>query len=414
MPADTIEAPAAEAAPETATPAPTIGARFRDAFNKLENQQAEAPQKQPEAKPTEVAPEQKKEAAPAKTEAKPARSAIDAALDTEPATPEPAADEDPLKAFPEDAKQKDWKGLRGAASKAFTELNELRAKLSKTSEADPAIVSELRQTLAQRETALKETEARLAEYNDAMTAVNLELHPDFRREYIDGRKALVNDAMAKFKAYDGNPEQLADALSLPAGKRRDEALEQLVGDLSDTAKTKILKIAADVETLDERKQKALSNSQQAYEELERKTLAQRQKEAAAAEEIKTAEFERITREVQKAIPFLRPVDETVEGGKEWNTAINQAKEGAFKLFAPEAEFSSMVTTAIKGMDYDRVTSMLIAERKESAALRAQLAQFDGAQPDIRTNKTPAATAEQKTAFQKYSEALEKGRGNDDL
>lgn len=363
---------------------------------------------EPEAKPSKAAP----------------KSALDAALgDDVPATdkPEPAADEDPLKAFSEE--KPDWKNARALIKKQHGELRELREKAGK-SEADPAIISELstlKQALAERDAALAERDAKLADYNDAMTAVNLELHPDFRREFIDGRKELVQAAASKFKAYGGNPEALSEALSMPEGKRRDAAIEEAlssVDDMSATAKAKILTAVAEVESLDEKRDKRMKEPQQAYEELERRTLAQRQKQQQEAEQLKATEFERITRELQKSVRTLAPVDESFEGGKEWNAQVKEARERGFALLAGDAPFEKIVAAAVKGEDYDRVTSLLMAERKETATLRAQLAELDGAIPDIKGGKAPKKSpldaSLEKSPGDLYNEAMSKlGRTDDD-
>lgn len=415
---------AAVESPETPAAMTPIGDVFANAMAKLQGHPEPKPEiisDTPTESPEPVAAATEKAPAPAKGTVKP-KSAMDAALGEPEAVEKPAevVDDDPLKAYPEDAKTKDFKGLRNVASKAIAELKELRAKVGKT-EAAPAILSELstlKQTLAESKAALAEREAKLAEYNDAMTAINLELHPDFRREFIDGRNELVQSAASKLKSYGGNPEALIEALAMPEGKRRDAAIEDALGDdLGETAKAKILRSISEVEALDERKAKAMKAPQQSYEDLERRTLAQKQKAHEAAEQVKTAEFERIVKDLHKSTPLLSQVDETLEGGKEWNASIRQAREDAFKLFSTEATFDEQVVTSVKGKDYDRVASMLVSTRKELAAARAQLAQFDGAQPDIKGNKAPAksgieATLE-KTPGELYRETMTKLSGQDD-
>lgn len=403
------EAPAAETA---MTPIGEVYAKAMAAQNPPAEPVAEpvveksAPEKPPAEKPTKAAP----------------KSAMDAALDGgEPTKAEPVAEEDPLKEFPLDSKEKNWKGLRGAAEKAFTELKELRAKAGK-SEPDPAILTELstvKATLKEREAALAEREAKLAEYNDAMTALDLKNRPDFRQEFYVERDELVKSAAAKLKNYGGNPEAIVEALEMPEGKRRDAAIEEALAELeTDSAKDKIRRYVSEIEAKDEKRDKALANSQQSFEELERKTIAQRQKQAAESEQVKAAEFDRIARELHKTVPTLAFVDESFADGKEWNAAVRQAQEDAFKLFSPDATYPDMVTTAIQGKDYARVTKLLMAERKETATLRAQLAQFDDSQPVIKGGK-PAAKNARDAALEKspgelYKQTLAQLSGGDDL
>lgn len=386
-------------------------------------QRPAAPSKQETAKPEKAAATEK----PAIAKAAP-KSALDAALGgDEPAeAAEPAAvEEDPLKDFPEDAKSKNWKGLRGAAEKAFAELKELRAKAGKH-EPDPAIAAELQSvkaTLKEREAALAEREAKLAEYNDAMTALDLKNRPDFRKEFYTDRQELVTAAAAKLKNYGGNPDAIIEALELPEGKRRDAAIEEALEALeTDSAKDKVRRYVSEIEAKDEKRDKALANSQQSFEELERKTMAQRQQQAAEAERVKQVEFDRITAELRKTSAMLRPQDESLQDGKEWNTALKEDFAKAFQMLGDDADGREIITTSIKGQRYDRVVGMLTAgrieDRKEIATLRAQLAQFEGAMPDMKGGK-PAAKDPKQAALDKdpgdiFAQQMARATAEDDL
>lgn len=385
-----------EAAVVDAPAVTNVGEAFSAELSRLKTGGTEPAQAAPAAKqPTPAA--EPEPAAPVKATPK---SAMDAALGGEPVTEaetKPPVEDDPLKEFGDAPKPGHWKQAKEKIGKLDAELRELRAKKS---EADPLVTEKLttlETRLKEREAAFAERERELAEYKDAMAALNVELDPQFRREFIDGRKKLVEGAAAKIKNYGGNPEALADALAMPEGKRRDAAIEEALEPLeTDTAKDKVRRYVSEIEALDERRAEKMGNPQQAYEELERKTVAQRQKDAEAAEQLKEAEFERITRDLHKSAPTLGPVDETLEGGKDWNAAIRQAREDARKLFSPDATFPDMVTTAVKGKDYDRVAKLLASAHKEAATLRAQLAQYEGAQPDIRGTKAPAKDSKQAT------------------
>lgn len=413
--AATIEAPA-KTAPVGET---NFGAAFSKAMSGAKPESSSAPER-PAAAP-EKAQEAKPEPKPeAKAPPKP-KSALDALLSGEQITEAPApTDEDPLKEFPEnlDLKARNWAGLRKKADEGWKRAKELEAKLSQP---DPKLAEELtglRASVKEREAALAEMKAKMAEYKDAMTAVNIELDPDYRREFIDGRKALVEGASKRFKDYGGKPEELADVLAMPEGHRRDEAIENLLGELSETGKAKILRAISEVEALDERRNAILAKPQESFEQLQRKHMAEQKQQAEQAESLKQATFEKVSQELAKTIPTLRLADESMDGGKEWNTARAKNNEAALALLGDGLTPEQVVTASIKAADYDRVVTLLMDARKALAEREARLAEFDGAAPDMKGRKAPALTpAEErakKTPGEIFKEAYSQARTGDDF
>lgn len=413
------DAAIADAPADTSQPATTnVGEKAGALFNKIM-----AGEKPAEATPapevtTEATPKPETQKKPEPPTKKPT-SAVDALL-SKPAKPadETPSDDDPLKEFPTDAKEKNFAALRKKAEEGWKRAKELESKLATP---DPKLNEELeslRATVTERESKLKEYDARMAEYKEAMTAVNIELDPDYRREFIDGRKRLVETASSKFKAYGGEPEAFAEALALPEGRRRDEVLETLMESLSDTAKSKVLRTIQDVDSLDEKRAEILKAPQQSFEAIERRRAAEHEEHAQQTAAFIKKEFGRISQSLAASLPTLGLADETLEGGKAWNEARRANDAAALELLGPNATREQYITASIKSSDYDRVVTLLMDARKTLAEQAEQLAEYNGAQPDVRGRTGPKPTPQQeragKTAGAVFTEQMRTARSQDDF
>lgn len=317
-------------------------------------------------------------------------SALEAAMaDQEPAKTEPTTD-DPLKDLPEtlpNENRKDhWAKARAAiktqserAALAEKKAHELETKVSSKQEVPPEILAEKERLAAEN-----------AELRDAITAANVELLPEFRQKYVDGAKALVAKAAEKAKAFGGDAEALADALTMPEGKRRNAAIREAIADIDDTiAQNRISAIISDLDKLNEEAKSEKDNSQVAYQRLTEKQQAQRLAQQQEAETRKAATFDAVTKKLQTEVRTLRFVDPTLQGGEEWNSGVKESLTKAQQLFSETATPEDTVAAAIKGTDYDRVLGLLQTSWGEAAQLRKQLAELEGAQPDVRGGRAPA-------------------------
>lgn len=405
-------------APEVhANPAETnVGDVYSAALEKAQGDTGESPKPKAES-PAAPEPEPAAEPPDPTPPAKPT-SALEAALAEPEKKEEPAADADPLKDLPETLPNQDrgqqWAKARSLIKTLFEHktqaentIAELQSKADKPGQIDPAVTVEIE--------SLKKENARL---RDGITAANVELLPDFQEKYVQQPKALVANALEKAKAYGGDAEALEMALALPEGKRRDAAIHEALGEeFSEIGRTKINNIVAQIDSLREEAGKARENAQQTYE----KSLADRQAERAAQEQEiegrKQATFDAVTKRLQAEVPTLRNVDAALTGGDEWNTGVRQAFEKAQALFGNDAKAEDTVAAAIKGSDYDRVTGLLTASWKENGDLRKQLAELQGAQPDVH-GRTPKPKTSKDALLEQdpgdiYKQTVEKAQGGDD-
>lgn len=369
---------------------------------------------EPKTETPPVTPEPAKEttkepSAPPEPPAKPA-SALEAALAEQP----PAVKEtDPLHEFPEslpNENRKDhWARARAKMASDFEKIanlekarQDLEQKVS-TAKENPELTGKLEKALAEN-----------ASLRDAITAANVELLPEFRAKYIDGRNALVARAQEKIKAYGGNAEDLKDALAMPEGRRRDEAIRDAMGEeMQDLARTKINTIIAEIDKLSDEAQAARADSQQSYERLTARQKEQLAAQQQESETRKAATFESVKKRLQSSVGTLRTVDPALTGAEDWNAGVNGAFDRAPKLFDPDASPEKTVEIAIKGEDYDRVAGLLADAWKQNAEMKKQLAEFGSVQPDARGGKAPAPKDSDKPVAEKYEDALGKIQNRED-
>lgn len=371
-------APAVETIPEVhASPAETpVGDVYEAALAKDRGEEPKKPVKP--AKAPEAKVDDKTTPGATKEPTAPA-SALEAALETRPAEAKPEVQADPLAEF--DEKKPNWARAREVMKKQSEEAKALRDQLATAAKPDPEASKETESLKAELARIAKEN----AEYKDAMVALNIELEPTFRREFIDGRKELVGKAAAKLNAYGGKASDIEDALTLPEGRRRDEAIKEAMGDLDDVARNKILVIVTQIEDLDERRASVQKDPQQTWEQLEQK----RAEEGRKAQEQHEAQKQEVFESTKKLLPaILRHVDPSLPDAEKWNSGITAAYERAQQMISPGADMKEVFVTAFKGSDYDRVTGLLTESRTELKTARAQLSEYEASEPDVKGRGKP--------------------------
>lgn len=200
------------------------------------------------------------------------------------------------------------------------------------------------------------------------------------------------------KTYGGNEEALTEALALPEGRRRDEAIEAaLPDDLNETAKAKIMRAVAEVEALDEKRAALISNPHTSLEEYQRRHSAQQQAAMEQAEAVKKSTFEAVAKELAASMPTLGFADETLDGGKEWNATRAANNAAALALLGNDTSPKQIVEASIKAADYDRLANLFMETRKALAERDERLAEYEGAQPTTTGRKVPAPTKAQEMA-----------------
>ncbi len=253
-----------------------------------------------------------------------------------------------------------------------------------------------------------------AELRDAITAVNLQLLPEFRREFIEDRKGLVEEAKSELALYGGDQETLAEALALPRGRRRDEALELAFGDdITEVAKTTIRGLIAQIDAKDKKAHQLMTDPQNSFDSYQAKVSARQAKANEEAQTARQAEIQKVLQTLPATSPLLKKIDPTIAGAEEWNASIDEALSTAQKALGPDATLSTATAIAAKGARYDAVEKLLLDTRKELMAAKKQLAEYDGASPSPTGRRGPQKTGVEaeleKSPGQIYQESLQRAQ-----
>lgn len=230
------------------------------------------------------------------------------------------------------------------------------------------------------EKALATAQAEAKQLREAIMAIDVKESPEYRAKFVDGRKGLVQKAASRVKLYGGKPEDFEEALSMPEGKRRTEALREALDGVEPDDRGRIYSVIEQITALDDEAAEISQNSGKAYEEYE----AGRQQARAKHEEQLAAQrkeaYGKIAADLGEKSPFLALLDPTKKGAADWNKAVQADIDAGMQLFSADTPFESHAEAAIKSRAFDRVEKIALEERAARKAAEAKLAEYEGATP----------------------------------
>ena len=278
-----------------------------------------------------------------KTEEKPAE-----------AVKEVAAQEPTLDDIPTEFKGRDWaKNLNKAHREAVSKLKELQGQLTD--------FEGTRKERDELQTKIEELRQQNAEYKKGQSATALEMDPDFRKKYVDGRNTQVNTLKTLSDNSDIDFNALQSAMA-KTGKERFRALDDVISDAPRSLQTKLLNAIDSLDSLESARAEELSNADAAF--------SQRQ---SARQEAERAQSEQRTKVALDA----------------WNEAQKIATDlGLDSTAVQEAEafFKSNkdVKKAAEAVVKAKATDVLQAKVKE---LQAELEKIHQTSPGVRSGNT---------------------------
>lgn len=227
-----------------------------------------------------------------------------------------------------DAKGKaGWEALKAAAKSSEIKAAELERKI-----ADAKAAGKDTETLEAR---LASQEAKLTEYDAIVTRARLDDHPEFRREFIEGREKEIDKAAQVLEEISDEKGDIAAALALK-GKARSKAIGEL-GEMDHMQAVRLDRLLEKIDDLDERAAAKREQAQESYKELQEQT---RQKETASRSDLvkrKHLEFEDTSRSLRGELEVLN----RAEGYDDWNA------RGESILKAAQAAVESNPNTNIR-------------------------------------------------------------------
>lgn len=394
--------------PEVRAEAPVtpIGDIFEREMAKSRGEELKEPEIKPEAAAKEPKPADEK--VDAKVE--PAKSALDAVLESV-SEEKKEAPESALKDLPETL-PREGKGEHWAKARAAIERHETTIGQQAKTIADQAKQIETAKTVppetVQELDALKKT---LDGYKDAIVAANIELLPEYRAKYIEGRNELVSETTGKMKSYGGNVDLLTDALALPESKHRSQMIREAMGEeMDEMGRIKVLDLINQIDKLDSERARELKNAQGSWETYQRKQAAEEQAKNGQTEAYKRAVFDKTLLELPKDLSLLRTVDSSFADAADHNGRAQQIRDAAWKLLGPETTPEMIVETALRAEVQRAEHKLWMSDRQELTKARASLKEYQESEPGFTGGKAPKPDEKEKPAEEKYFTALEKLQG----
>lgn len=312
--------------------------------------------------------------------------------------------EEVLKEF--DPQKANWQKARQTMGTQAVSIRKLQKDIeeAKKSGASTEYVTTLTQELTGVKTSLAEKEAKLAERDEAIKAINAEYSEEYKG-LKSAHDKVVDKATRQLEAVAGKEraDSLREALALPQGKIRNNVIKEVIAELEPEDKTRVL---TKIELVDESEDKITdfkSNLPGKFDELQKKRDAAASEKAEQETKALETNYEKVARTLSELHPTLREVPEDVEGAEDWNSGVRKAVAEGLRVLKPGATFEESVATAAKGQRYDALEKMLLDTRKELITANGRLAEFDRGGSDFKGGKK--VIKEVLTPAEKYHKAM---------
>lgn len=402
------DVPASQTPPAGEPDLPPVGDVYKQAMAKLQAHPELADKDEDDKDddplpPAAKAPKPKKDDLAKEPVAEPDKApelnAVDAALEADQATPVEEKEEDPLADIPEvlpkENRKDHWTRAREKIAKVSGLHKEAMAKLA----AFEKQAAEKGTPPAEWEGERTELKRQLDEYKDAITALNVDYHPETQKRFVQGRAELVRKAADKAKAFGGSSDLVVQAMGEPEGRVRSDLLKQALTDLEENERLRIMTFVGEVEKLDDELAEKRKDPQGAWAKLQ-----QSEKEANAArmeriEKNKRIVFDGVLGELPREHFLLRTVNPALNGADEHNTFVETTKAAAFRLLGPDATPQELATASVKAQLADRYRDLYLGSRKEIQALLSRLKDSESSDPDV-LGRRPAAKSSEEALLDK--------------
>jgi len=282
-------------------------------------------------------------------------------------------------------------------------------------EKQKAKTEEFQKQLTERETRIKELEAKATatitpevqkeidtlkkendEYSKQLRLLSVTNHPKFKN-YFESKTATT---LAGLKSCVG-PDQLEAVTRLiqqPDSDTKNQQIEALLEDMSALQRSRLLNVVNGLESIQAEREAEVARAQQDYEQIVAQAKSQR--------EAQQANFTKLLDDTVKGMQAAqngRPEYQLREGETEWNASVQKRIEAGKKLitgnFPPEVMFKAAFDAAA----YPDVLAGYKSVIEENEKLKKQIAAMGAANPTVlsakraETNGTAAEPALPKDA-----------------
>ncbi len=244
--------------------------------------------------------------------------------------------------------------------------------------------------------------------SDRIAVVDLQLHPEFQRQFVEPRMRLVQSATELIKESDIEPEQFDKAMKL-SGRPRRQALDEIIQSVeSPTLTGQLGVIFNQIEDLDRNRAGALADAKGNLERLQ-------EHDKSARYEARQTEVKQLSSKVdqiesnlasERGIIFLKRsgTDE------EWNKRIDEENK-VTKYLATSCKDQDQIMTALRmGTDYPYVYNKALEFYKEAQKWKAKCAEYEGSEPSLNGIRTPSAQPSAAARGMSFAQAAALGSG----
>lgn len=340
--AETDTATAAPAAPTGEPPEPA--AEPGDWAEEVTKQiQPQPVQHQPKTESTPApTPEQKK----TETKADPIPSELFGKKEEKKPEPKVESEIDKIETpeFRGESTRKGWDALKGKAKELEGKYQTAEQRVAElTKQLDAA--SEGSKKAQELEERLRKAEQQADEYRGLVQKVNIDLDPEFRRTYVQGRDNLIG--AAKRIAEDSGVEAstIEAALNL-RGKARSDALREAAGAFSPFDVSRLGSIIQQLDQLDADAQAKRGNPDEFFKQREAEARAQHEQQQKRLIEETNKAYQRAESDMAEKLLVLRKLEG--EQFKDWNDRADKLRQSAKEFWEGNQDPRRAAEITIKG------------------------------------------------------------------
>lgn len=217
------------------------------------------------------------------------------------------------------------------------------------------------------EAKLAEMEKQQEEWRARVQQVNIELDPDFRKTFIEGRSKLIGQAKTIAEESGCNPQDIETALNL-SGKARAEALRAVAETMDGFQQGRLGRVIDQLTELDTTAASKRSNPEE--------YLTQRQQQEEARQKTENEEkgrhanlaFEDAFSKRLSTSEVLRPVD----GMEDWNQQGISIRQKARDAWSNNRDMTVAAEKFIAAEEAPVYRSLFLEQRKVAAAAQTEL------------------------------------------
>lgn len=282
-----------------------------------------------------------------------------------PATPAPAEEKIPRTA-------QEWKKFTAKRDADIAERDERISKAEAKAQELEAKVrggvpsAELDKLKADLDKIRKERD----EYDEKLKMVAVTQHPRFKQEFETRLNSQI--ALAKKIVPEEQQEAVERILSMPEGKFRDARIEELMENLSPVQTSRIGAILNTVTEINAQKQDLIAHSKEEFDKMTAAQQAQVKSRADAMEAELRASLSKAPEH-----PLYKKSEDA-----EWNKDVDTRLQRAEQLARASLSVSDSTKIVLDHLALPVVQKQLDASKAEVEALKAQIADFTSANPNI--------------------------------